>query len=703
MAISSGPTLPQGSKLVTYMNNRPQQQQQDLTRNLQTLQIEKQTTKKSSTPLTLSGVQEFYPASFTASNGGRHASGGAASFSSAASGSPFNRGGGLSGPSPRQSPTPSNATSGAADAVDVSTFIDGGGTTYFYNPGDELPGGGGGGGPGGGGISNGANGVSAAHMANGGGVGGPGSHAGVGGGSVLLPDYSVYAGTPSHVAAQRVRANAPGFVAESEIKMDILKKQHICLAQIDPESYPNLPTDVDNFTNLCPLEPPPANPLHKSHTFGYVTSVYKATNMKTSAHVCLRRIHGYRLVNTKCMNIVDQWKKLSHANLVSLRQVFTTKSFADHSMVFVYDLYAGAETLMSKHFNSPSQVSGAFLDPFGESGPGGGGGPGGGPGGPAPRPFSAQKSQMLRQQAMLANTGLLPESLIWTYVIQLTSAIRHIHSHALACRTLDPTKILVVNKTRLLLNCGGIFDVITFDPANSPTGNNSTAMSHFQQEDLISLGKIVLALSCNSFLAIQRENLQTSMEIVTSTYSSDLRNLIMYLLTNPTRVKSVSDLMPMIGARFYAQLDAAYGRNDSLECELAKEVESARLFRLLTKLSTVVDRAELNGDFGWSEYGDRYMLKLFRDYVFHQVMEDSRPWLDMAHVVSSLNRLDAGVPDKVCLMSRDEQNVLVVSYGELKHCLEQSFAECVHSQKPAIPGMTHPGNSHHGHALPGGY
>ena len=59
--------------------------------------------------------------------------------------------------------------------------------------------------------------------------------------------------------------------------------------------------------------------------------------------------------------------------------------------------------------------------------------------------------------------------------------------------------------------------------------------------------------------------------------------------------------------------------NDIIEAELAKEIESARLFRLLTKLSTVVDRAELNGDFGWAEYGDRYMLKLFRDYVFHQV------------------------------------------------------------------------------------
>ena len=47
-----------------------------------------------------------------------------------------------------------------------------------------------------------------------------------------MPDYSVYAGTPSHVAAQRVRANAPGFVAENELKMDILKRQHICLAQV---------------------------------------------------------------------------------------------------------------------------------------------------------------------------------------------------------------------------------------------------------------------------------------------------------------------------------------------------------------------------------------------------------------------------------------------------------------------------------------
>ena len=62
--------------------------------------------------------------------------------------------------------------------------------------------------------------------------------------------------------------------------------------------------------------------------------------------------------------LVDQWKKLQHANLIALRQVFTTKTFNDHSMVFVYDFYPGAETLMSKHFNAPTQMSNAFMDPY---------------------------------------------------------------------------------------------------------------------------------------------------------------------------------------------------------------------------------------------------------------------------------------------------------------------------------------------------
>ena len=48
----------------------------------------------------------------------------------------------------------------------------------------------------------------------------------------------------------------------------------------------------------------------------------------------------------------------------------------------------------------------------------------------------------------------------------------------------------------------------------------------FQQEDLTGLGRIVLALACNSALAVQSQNFNHAMELVTRNYSADLKNLI---------------------------------------------------------------------------------------------------------------------------------------------------------------------------------
>ena len=47
-------------------------------------------------------------------------------------------------------------------------------------------------------------------------------------------------------------------------------------------------------------------------------------------------------------------------------------------------------------------------------------------------------------------------------------------------------------------------------------------------------------------------------------------------------------------------------------------------------------------------------------------MENGKPWLDMAHIVQCLNKLDAGVPEKIELVSRDGENLIIVSYGDLK-------------------------------------
>lgn len=100
----------------------------------------------------------------------------------------------------------------------------------------------------------------------------------------------------------------------------------------------------------------------------------------------------------------------------------------------------------------------------------------------------------------------------------------------------------------------------------------------FQQEDLVSFGKLLLALACNSLLAVQRDNLNTSMDLISRTYSADLRNLIGYLM-NPRAAgttRSVNDIMPMIGARFYNQLDSANARAEILENALTKELENGR-------------------------------------------------------------------------------------------------------------------------------
>uniref|UniRef100_A0A8C6TCU1 PAN2-PAN3 deadenylation complex subunit PAN3 n=1 Tax=Neogobius melanostomus TaxID=47308 RepID=A0A8C6TCU1_9GOBI len=462
---------------------------------------------------------------------------------------------------------------------------------------------------------------------------------------MVFPSYHIYPPTAPHVAYMQPKANAPSFFMADELRQELINRHLITMAQIDHSENPDVPSEVDSYHSLFPLEPlPPPNRMQKTSNFSYITSCYKAVNSKDDLPYCLRRIHGFRLVNTKCMMLVDMWKKIQHSNSVTLREVFTTKAFGDHSLVFSYDFHAGAETMYSRHFNDPTADSYFTKRKWGQHEP------------PPPR----------------QHAGLLPESLIWAYIVQLSSALRTIHTAGLACRVMDPSKILITGKTRLRVNCVGVFDVLTFD--NSQT-NHLALMPQYQQADLVSLGKVVLALACNTLAGIQRENLQKAMELVSINYSSDLKNLILYLLTEQSRLRSVNDIMPMIGARFYTQLDASQMRNDVIEEDLAKEVQNGRLFRLLAKLGTINERPEFQKDPSWSETGDRYLLKLFRDHLFHQVTEAGMPWIDLSHIVSCLNKLDAGVPEKISLVSRDEKSVLVVTYSDLKRCFESTFQE----------------------------
>lgn len=73
--------------------------------------------------------------------------------------------------------------------------------------------------------------------------------------------------------------------------------------------------------------------------------------------------------------------------------------------------------------------------------------------------------------------------------------------------------------------------------------------------------------------------------------------------------------------------------------------------------------------------GDRYLIKLFKDFVFQQSHEAGGPVLDWGHVIEALNKLDLGVNEQIILLSRDEMSMLLVSYADIKQCINSTFKE----------------------------
>ena len=97
--------------------------------------------------------------------------------------------------------------------------------------------------------------------------------------------------------------------------------------------------------------------------------------------------------------------------------------------------------------------------------------------------------------------------------------------------------------------------------------------------------------------------------------------------------------------------------------------------RLLVKLMTINERTDENGSMAWSDTGDRYILRLFRDYVFHQKDEHGRAILDFGHIFDALSKLDVGDLETIPLCSPDGKTLLVCSYADIKQCLENTYAE----------------------------
>jgi PAB-dependent poly(A)-specific ribonuclease subunit 3 len=49
--------------------------------------------------------------------------------------------------------------------------------------------------------------------------------------------------------------------------------------------------------------------------------------------------------------------------------------------------------------------------------------------------------------------------------------------------------------------------------------------------------------------------------------------------------------------------------------------------------------------------------------------------MDLGHVVTALNKLDAADEEKIVLASRDGKSMFVVSYADVARCLNNAFNE----------------------------
>ncbi|KAK4521448.1 uncharacterized protein ATC70_012063 [Mucor velutinosus] len=395
-----------------------------------------------------------------------------------------------------------------------------------------------------------------------------------------------------------------------------------------------LPMEVHVYHSLYPLD---THGEKSSSFYGHPSSVYKATCSVDGRTYALVRIEGFRLVNELAMQVVEAWRRIRHCNIVSIREAFTTRAFGDSSLIFAYDYHPCSTTIYSTYFTAQGQA--------------------------------ALYSSQLQQSN--GNPRLIPETTIWSYITQIASALKAVHGSGLAARVIDPKKILITGKNRIRLSGASILDVLQYDGVLN--------VARQQQEDLLSFGKLVIALACNSLQSFT--DIAQSFEHIARFYSPDLKNLILYLLSKPLPAKNIDEVIVMIGPRILHEINCSQLYNDELESELSRELENARLVRLMAKMGFINERPEFDMDPGWSETGDRYLIKLFRDYVFHQVDENGRPVVDMVHVLTCLNKLDAGVEEKIMLMSRDEQSCLIVSFKEIKNCIVSAFNDLTSGRK----------------------
>ncbi|GAB7359922.1 hypothetical protein MBLNU230_g7448t2 [Neophaeotheca triangularis] len=461
-------------------------------------------------------------------------------------------------------------------------------------------------------------------------------------------NYHLYAAMgPYRQNLQPYQRTTNDFFLDENLREDLQRKSE---ATLQTFANSTLPPTVEHFHSLVALDiGNQKSPL----TFGYPSHIYKATSSKDGNFYTLRRISGFRLSDAAAIKTISHWKRINSGSVVKVHDAFTTRLFGDTSLMVVADYFPLSQNLQEKYFGINRGL------------------------GP--------------QRGM---NQPIPESELWGYIAQLSQALRVVHAENLAARTVMLSKILLTSKNRVRLNGCGVFDIVQYGTPRS--------VQDLQRADLQDLGRVILALATKNQATSQ--NVSNALDQVGRIYSDKFRACLRWLLSPPQtdllieprgeathagNQYSIRNFMASITDELAEALDSCLQSNDDHNSQLMRELENGRISRLMIKLGVILERPEYSlhsagnpplfnqSQQAWSEVGERYYLKLFRDYVFHQVDHEGRPVLNLGHIIQCLNKLDAGVDENIQLVSRDERDVIVASYKEIKRGFENAWNELV--------------------------
>lgn len=397
-----------------------------------------------------------------------------------------------------------------------------------------------------------------------------------------------------------------------------------------PESA--LLPQFDKWHSLMPLD---TTTQRSTTSFGLPSWVYRATSLEDSGFYALRRLEGIRTADEKVNRSINWWKRVVSAHVVKVHDAFITTAFGDSSLIVVTDYHSCSKTVAEEYFTNHET----------------------------------------RNRKI--NHGLqVPEPILSSYIAQLASAMHVIHTSGLAVRNFDASKILITDKNHIRLNGCALTDALQQGYRRPAT--------ELMLEDFPALGRLILGISNRAPNAGYSNT--SDFNQLTKSLPPRLRQIVTWLMTPQsaqTGPKTADQFLKEIAPELSNTYDMMSQKTDHVYSRLGREIENGRLLRLIFKMNTINERPEYEGDPRWSETGDRYLLKLFRDYVWHQVDENGSAVLNLGHIISCMNKLDVGTDELLKLVSRDEQTAIIVSYKHLKKATAGAFSDLQKSERQA--------------------